>query len=125
MPSPEGRRGGPSKEQEMQPEYSQAARYDDEQLAGEAYFQAQEAIFDTDYGLSAYRLKLEQILYVAVLGDRPPEDFDQIIQTILSTGEPATLPPEILTHLNQRRLQARKLGSWVEGHYRPGKQMGP
>jgi hypothetical protein len=100
-------------------------RYEDERLAGDAYFQAQEAIFNTDHELSAYRLKLEEIFYVAVLGDTPPEDFDQTIRAILAAGEPASLPPHILAYLNQRRLQARKLGPWVEGHYRPGKQVGP
>jgi len=125
MSSPEGRRGGPNKERETLPEYSQTARYDDEQIAGEAYFQAQEAIYDTEHELSAYRLKLEEIWHVAVLGDSPPEEFQHTVQAILSAGEPASLPPEILTYLNQRRLQARKLGPWVEGHYRPGKPMKP
>ena len=124
MASPEFRRGGPNKEHETQPAYAQAVRYNDEQEAGEAYFQAETAIFGTNYELSAYRLKLEEMWHVAVLGDTPPEDFDQLIQAILSTGEPTELPPEILAFLNQRRLQARQLGSWVEGHYRPGKHFG-
>ncbi len=50
--------------------------------------------------------------------------FDQLIQAILSTGEPTTFPSEILTFLHQRRLQARQLGSWVEGHYRLGNALG-
>jgi hypothetical protein len=125
MASPEHRGGRPNKEQEAQPQYAQAARYADEPEAGEAYFQAEAAIFGTNHELSAYRLKLEEIWHVAVLGDTPPEDFDQTIQAILSTGEPTALPPEILAYLNQRRLQARQLGSWVEGHYRPGKRFGP
>lgn len=124
MQSPEHRRGAPNKEPETQPAYAQAARYGDEQEAGEAYFQAESAIFGTNYELSAYRLQLEQIWHVAVLGDTPPEDFDQTIQAILSTGQPTELPPEILAFLNQRRLQASQLGSWVEGHYQPGKRFG-
>jgi hypothetical protein len=59
MIPPESRRGGPNKEQEAQPEYAQAARYTDEQEAGEAYGHAQEAIFGTNYELSAYRFQLE------------------------------------------------------------------
>ena len=122
MASPEHRNSGPDKEQELLPAYAQAARYADEQEAGEAYDHAQEAIYGTHHELSAYRLQLEQIWHVAVVGDRPPEDFDQLIQAILSTGEPTTLPPDILAFLHQRRLKARKLGLWIEGHYRPGRR---
>lgn len=86
--------------------------------------QAQEAIFATSLELSAYRFRLDQVSYVAVLGDRPPTEFDQTLQAILAGGEPATLPADILKMLNQRRIQARGLGSWVERHYRPGKQIG-
>jgi hypothetical protein len=124
MPSPEQRRGEPGKEQSPNPEYYQAARYVDEQHAGEAYFQAQEALFATNFDLSAYRFRLEQMSYVAVLGDTPPAEFDQTLQAILASGEPVTLPAGILQVLNQRRIQARGLGSWVERHYHPGKRIG-
>ncbi len=122
MASPEHRQGGPNREQEPSlPAYHQAARYEDEQLSGEAYFQAQDAVFAVDVSVSAYRFHLNQLWHVAVLGETPPEEFAQLIQTILSTGEPITLPPEILTFLNQRRIEANQLGDWVEGHYRPGR----
>jgi hypothetical protein len=125
MASPESRSGGPNNEQEAQPQYAQVARYADEVEAGEAYFQAEEAIFETDYELSAYRLQLEQIWRVAVFGDTPPEDFHETIQVILAIGEPTAFLPGILAFLNQHRLQARKLGPWVKGHYRPEKRFGP
>lgn len=120
MASPEHQSKGPHKEQETQPAYYHAVRYADEQTAGNAYIQAQDVLFQTDAELSAYRFQLEQIWHVAVLGDTPPSDIDQTIQAILATGEPTLLPSDMLAFLNRRRMQARQLGSWVEGHYRPG-----
>ena len=70
--------------------------------------------------VSAYRLILEERWHVAVLGEPPPVDLDQQLQAILGQGVPATLPEEILDYLKQRRAEAIKRGSWVEGHYRPG-----
>ena len=124
MPSPEQRGGEPPREQAPLPEYYQAAHYADEARAGEAYFQAQEALFTTNFDLSAYRFRLNQVSYVTVLGDTPPVEFDQILQGILASGEPTPLDNDILMALNQRRIQARGLGPWVERHYRPGKPIG-
>ncbi len=124
MPSPEHRQGGSDREQETLPEYYQAAGYADEHLSAEAFFQAQDAIFAVEFNVSAYRIQHNQLWLVAVLGDTPPQEFDQLIQSILSAGEPTTLPPDILTFLNQRRIQASQLGDWVEGHYRPGRRFG-
>jgi hypothetical protein len=53
-----------------------------------------------------------------VLGEQPREDLEQRLQAILSTGEPASLPEEILRELQRRRAQATKLGPWVERHLR-------
>lgn len=124
MPSPEHRGGEPNQEREAYPEYSRAARYQDGPSAGEVYFQAQAAVFATTFDMSAYRFQLEQTSYVAVLGDAPSAEFDETIQAILATGEPVTLPADILLALNLRRIQARNIASWVERHYRPGKPIG-
>ncbi len=124
MPSPEHRQGGPEREQVTLPEYYQAAGFQDEQRSVEAFFQAQDAIFAVAFNVSAYRIQRNQLWLVAVLGETPPQEFAQRIQSILSTGEPVTLPPDILTFLNQRRIQASGLGDWVEGHYRPGRRFG-
>lgn len=121
MPSPE--RGGHNPEQEPIP-YYQAARFAGEQPAGQAYFQAHEAIYSTpESDLSVYRLQLNQIWHVAIIGDLPPEDLREKLQTILAAGEPAHLDPFVLKILKLRRDQANKQGSWVEGHYRPGKHL--
>ena len=131
MPSVEGRGGQPAqpepgepnKELE-QPPYSKAARFAGERPAAKAYFQAQEVIFaDTESDLSAYRLMLNAIYHVAVMGEQPSQETDQALTQILSQGKSASLPSEVLAALNARRLEMKHRGSWVEGHYRPGKKL--
>lgn len=126
MPSPE-RPGGqpeePRKEHEQQPYYL-AARFTSEKPAKLAYFGAQEMIFsDERADLSAYRFLLDQVSHVALVGKSPPDDLQEKLQNILSKGEPATLPDDILKALHERRIKAKKIGPWVEGHYRPGKRL--
>ena len=127
MPSPE--QENQPNQQEGKPEqepipYYKAARFKAEQIAGEAYFQAQAAIFDTpECDLSVYRFHIKRIYHLAVLGDHPSEDLEQKLQEILSTGEPVSLPPNILKLLAERRSQAIKKGPWVERHYRPGQNL--
>ncbi len=121
MPSPE--QGGHHPERERtEPPYHQAARFAGEQPAGRAYQQAQAAIYRTDCDLSTYRLQVNQVWHVAVLGETPPQDLAEELQAILAAGAPATLPREVLTMLVERRKQATKLGPWVERHYRQRKQ---
>ena len=103
------------------PEYWRAACYRDERSAGEAYIQVRQALFSTSFDLSVYRLQLDQVWHVAMLGDPPSAEFDQTLEALLAAGEPATLPADILITLNQRRIQARRLAPWVESHFRPGR----
>lgn len=127
MPSPEGGyRGGEPKEPEEPdkeregPVYNRVARFEGEKPAAKAYFQAQEIIYsDQESELSAYRLILNAVWHVAVLGDGPSQETEESIEAALSrSGEGASLPGDLLKALNERRLQAIKHGSWVEGHYR-------
>src|SRR5215212_11151684 len=90
--------------------YFQAARFSGERPAGRAYTRAQEAIRTTECDLSTFRLRLNQIWHVAVLGQAPPEILDRSIRRILATGELTTLPDDVLQQLWQRRAQAIKLG---------------
>jgi hypothetical protein len=128
MPSLEGppvhNESDRDKEQESLPYYL-AARYPHEKPAGRAYLQAQRVIFNAQdtSDLSAYRFQLPQLYpgyYVAVLGAPPAEELHQKLQRILLTGEATSLPAEALQFLQARRRRAAQLGSWVEGHYRPG-----
>jgi hypothetical protein len=130
MPSSE--RGGgnleppdqqPSAEHEPVP-YLRAARFASDRLAGQVYFQVQEAIYSAEANdLSAYRFQLNRISHVAVLGNPPPPDLDNQLSALLAAGEPATLPPEVVTALQERRAQAIRHGPWTERHYRPGKPL--
>jgi hypothetical protein len=114
------------KEQE-QPPYYQAARYIGqaaEARAGHAYAATQDLLFnDKENDLSAFRLQIRQMWHVAVVGNPPAEELEQQIEEMLSGGEPATLSPDVLKLLQERRQQATKVGSWVEAHYRPGKPL--
>ena len=129
MPSPEQEQGPHRQEGNPEQEpvpYHRAVRFKAERPARRAYFQAQDLIFKTpECDLSAYRLLLEQLWHVAVLGEPPQGDLEQKLQSILSRGEPVSLPPDILKLLTERRNQAIKRGPWVERHYRPGRPMPP
>lgn len=125
MPQPERRPGGPNPEREGLPRYHLAARFRSEEAAGQAYGTAQEFIYrgPEELELSVYRLMLNLVYHVAAVGDPPPEQIDRELRDILSAGEPAELPGDVVAALNQRRLQARRLGPWVEGHHRLGKRL--
>ena len=124
MPSPENRGPDPNAEQEKPPVYSRAARYTDGDTAGAAYFEVQDVLYGSEYELSAFRFQLDQLWHVAVVGELPPAAFDQTVQTLLVDGTPETLPPNLITFFNERRIEARQIAPWVERHFRPGKSMG-
>ena len=73
-----------------------------------------------DVDLSAYRFLLDRISHAAVLGAPPPEQLDRTTRRLLATGEPTTLPKQVLQTLRQRRARQIRLGPWVERHHRPG-----
>ncbi len=100
--------------------YCRAARFKNEQIARKIYFQAQDAIETPECDLSAYRFHINYIYHVAVLGESPTEELDQKLQTILSPGEPISLPSNVLKVFVERRNKAIKQGPWVERHFRPG-----
>jgi hypothetical protein len=94
--------------------YVQAARFSAERPAGRAYARARETIYQEDCDLSVYRFTLCEVFHVAILGRTPPERLDQTLRLILASGEPTSLPDDILKQLSQRRAQATRLGPWVE-----------
>src|SRR5437899_9507681 len=114
---------GPERNDEQPERYVCAARFPTERKAGRAYFQAQEAIFTADCDLSAFRLQLNRVYHVAVLGRTPTAEVDQRLRIILAAGEPATLPEDVLKLLEERRARATEQGPWVERHYRPGQTL--
>jgi hypothetical protein len=103
-----------------EPEYLKVARFLGDKPAGRAYRQAQDLLFAApDCELSTFRLHLNRVWHVAVLGEPPAEELDSRLQKILSRGEPASLPEEILLELQRRRAEATRIGPWVERHQRP------
>ena len=128
MPSPERGPGGPPehpRRQEDEPvPYHRTARFADEPIAGRAYAAAQRAIFDgPPNDVSAYRFQLNRVYHVTVLGQPPPPELDDQLVQLLSSGEPATLPAEVLEALAERRRQMSRGAGWTEGHYRPGRRL--
>jgi len=103
--------------------YLRAARFAEERLAGHAYEQAQRALYARpDSDVSVYRLQLNQVWHVAALGEPPPVDLADTLEQILGSGEPVSLPDDVLTLLHQRRAVAIRQGPWVERHHRPGQR---
>ena len=113
----------PQQEREPAP-YERAARFGDERTASRAYTAAQRAIFiGPPNDLSTYRLQLNRIWHVAVLGEPPPAVLARELDSILAAGNPATLPAAVLAALWERRLQAIRRAPWSERHYRPGQRL--
>ena len=112
---------GAAPESEPTP-YYKAARFARQRDAWAAYSGLQRTIFDSDCDLSSYRLQLDRVWYVAVLGEPPADDVVTRLDALLSTGEPSTLPPGVVRVLQARRASAVASGSpWIERHYRPNK----
>ena len=103
--------------------YVRAARFAGEESAGSTYFQIQELVghVSGDVDLSVYRFIRNDVWYVAVVGDRPPNELRQEIDTALALGDSVRLDKETRRWLRKRRRQQSSRGSWVEGHYRPGR----
>ncbi len=108
-------------EQEGTP-YFLAAKFPNERAAGRVYFQIQKLIDSPDADLSAYRLQLQGVWHVAVVGDAPGSELAEELAKWMSNGEPAELPSDALDFLRQRRAEQIKHGPWVERHYRPGRR---
>ena len=121
MPSHERLQGEPNKEQKGP--YLLAAKFEQERVALATYTKAQDTVFANECDLSVYRFKLRDVSHVAVLGSQPEPGLHTQLESILSAGEPTSLPRDVTATLVQRRSQARRIGPWVEGHYRPGRPM--
>src|SRR5690349_5954909 len=113
---PSGERGEYQPASQTDPYYI-ASRFGLERPSQRAYARLQETIFGAGANLSAYRFILNRAWYVAVLGDPPPDKLDRRLRRVLATGEPCVLPTPILGYLQERRVRAKGLGPWVEGHY--------
>jgi hypothetical protein len=102
--------------------YCLAAKFSSERAAGRVYFQVQKLIDNPDADLSAYRLQLQGVWHVAVVGDAPDNGLAEQLEKRIAAGEPVELPSDALDFLIQRRAEQIKHGPWVERHYRPGRR---
>jgi hypothetical protein len=99
------------------PPYHHAARFSGEEPAGQAYEAAQEAIYTgPPNDLSVFRLIVQQVWHVTVLGQAPSEEIRLQLENILSAGQPTDLPEPILRNLSERRRQRIRRGPWIENH---------
>ncbi len=99
MPSAE--RGGRNPEQEREDRYYKAARFPGEEPARRVYFKTQDTIFEAreKANLSCYRLQLDTVYHVAVLGERPHARLERKLEKTLASGESVELPEDILEQL--------------------------
>ncbi len=123
MPSPE-RPAGPAPERQPVP-YHRAARFAAEEPARAAYFASQGAVlgYEGQVDLSTYRVQIDAIYHIVVLGQEPPAELGTRIDAILAAGEAATLHPTVLTRLAQRRREQARHGTTIARHHRPGKKL--
>lgn len=75
-------------------------------------------IFVHQCDLSVYRMQLQDLWLVAVVGARPVNQIEHEVEGAISTGESITLAEPIIATLLARRAEATKRGPWVERHYR-------
>jgi hypothetical protein len=66
---------------------------------------------------------VNQEWHVAVLGQEPPPELREELETILARGEPTDLPEEIFKTLASRRAEAIRPAPWTERHFRPGQRL--
>ena len=104
--------------------YVRAARFAGEQPAGQAYFALQQAIFTAaPNDLSVYRILLDGVSHVVVVGVRPPPTLEERLRAILAAGTPTELPAMVRQALLARRAQVTPHQRWWEAHYRPGRRL--
>jgi hypothetical protein len=102
------------------PPYLRTARFPTEPQSNRAYTRAQRALYQAPTSdVSVFRLRLNSDWHLAALGASPPPNLADQFDAIFAAGEPATLPPEVVAMLMQRRAQATRIAPWVERHVRP------
>jgi|SRR5579871_6827615 len=127
MPEREGGPGEGGKDREQRPAYLDARRYSDQETAARAYMEGQQALKkeagQTDVSIFRLQFGPDLASHVVALGQTPPQALKDKLEIAFGTGERINLPDDVLAHLVARRRLASQTGPWVEGHYRPGKNI--
>lgn len=100
--------------------FSIAYRFADFDAAGRAYEQSRDLIFAADLNASTYRVVLNGITHVVVIGeDVPFPTLQQALPEICEEGELADVPDEIVLTLALRRAQVSGPHVQFERRYDP------
>ncbi len=88
------------------PIFSVTFRFADLDEAGRAYERARDLIFGADLNASAYRVVLNGVTHVVIVGeDVPYPRLQQALPEICEKGELADVPDEVVLMLAFRRAQ--------------------
>jgi hypothetical protein len=80
------------------------SRFPDEKRALKAYETARDLLLSDDLDASVFRFTLSGVSFVAVLGAPPlKREAVEMVESALSAGERAEVPPGVLEHLRERR----------------------
>ena len=88
-----------------------ARHFADADRARDAYEAARDLLLEEVIEASAFRVTVDQVSFVALLGERPlgARETGQILHA-LELGRDAILPPVVVQHLREKRDQFRASG---------------
>jgi hypothetical protein len=92
-----------------------AFRYADMRRAGDAYRVCRDLVFDMDIDASAYRIQLNTVPHVVVIGDGELlPALRQMVERACVYGAEAELPEDITSALFERRTVGKIPGAFWE-----------
>jgi hypothetical protein len=90
-------------------------RYADMRRAGDAYKVCRDLVFDMDIDASAYRIKLDTVPHIVVIGDGELlPALRAMVERACVYGVEAELPEEIVSALFERRTVGKIPGAFWE-----------
>lgn len=93
------------------------AKFPDDDTALLRYNNLQRHIFESEYDLSVFRFRYKDIPHVAVIGEEPNPEQIFLLRSLMVPCLWLELDPEVQEYLERRRIEANKVGPWVEVHY--------
>lgn len=92
-----------SERNQRAPQYCLAMLFRDGARAERDYGQLRELLRDADCNLSVYRVLLDDVPHIIVLGEQPPAALRARLSQALVAGEPVELPAAVVAALVTRR----------------------
>ena len=92
-----------SQRHQRAPQYCLAVLFRDGDRAERDYGHLRELLRDADCNLSVYRVLLDDVPHIIVLGERPPAALCARLSQALAAGDPVDLPPAVVAALIARR----------------------